>query len=165
MTDIPTRLIVRADSHDRMTGGGHALGFYSSGDAKLMRDASAEIMRLRGEAAYDKCTIDFLKGDSRPDLMMRAIEALGVAQAAWMPIETAPKDGTDILVWPYWSDRQPAQVHWRDMKRTHGRWEITPSFYCAGAVPKHWRPLPASPVPSAQCECPVGMHSIGCKNR
>lgn len=23
----------------------------------------------------------------------------------------------------------------------------------------------ASSVPSAQCECPVGMHSIGCKNR
>jgi hypothetical protein len=67
-------------------------------------------------------------------------------QEAWQPIETAPKDGTDILVWPYWSDRLPAQVHWRDLKRAPGRWEITPSFFCAGAKPTQWMPLPTPPV-------------------
>lgn len=66
--------------------------------------------------------------------------------AEWQPIETAPKDGTSILVWPYWSDEKPAQVQWRDMKRTPGRWEISTSYFCYGANPTHWMPLPEPPV-------------------
>lgn len=68
----------------------------------------------------------------------------------WQPIDTAPKDGTQILVWPYWSSRSPTQVYWRDLQRKPGRWEITPSHYCAGADPTHWMPLPAPPIPSSQ---------------
>lgn len=61
----------------------------------------------------------------------------------WQPIETAPKDGTRILVWPYWSDGLPAEVKWRNMKRTAGRWEYG-GLFC-NANPTHWMPLPAAP--------------------
>jgi hypothetical protein len=63
----------------------------------------------------------------------------------WQPIETAPKDGRKILVWPYWSDGLPESVSWRDMKRTSGRWEGS-GLFCTGASPTHWMPLPAPPL-------------------
>ena len=65
----------------------------------------------------------------------------------WMPIETAPKDGTHIIVGrpgkPVW-----AGVRWRVMLRGRSRWD---SF--VGPVPfepTHWMPLPDAPeVPHA----------------
>jgi hypothetical protein len=77
------------------------------------------------------------------DCMRAALEA--ALSAMWQDISTAPKDGTKILVWPYWPDNIPAAVYWRDMKRTPGRWEITPSHFCFGADPTRWQPLPPPP--------------------
>lgn len=62
--------------------------------------------------------------------------------AEWQPIETAPKDGTRIIVskvnGPVWCN-----VNWRHMIRKPDRWD---SF--VGAVPfepTHWMPLPEPP--------------------
>jgi hypothetical protein len=65
----------------------------------------------------------------------------------WQPIETAPKDGTEI--WLFCPDEQPQQVA--------GYWAADPNgpywAYCeqlvmdvAGeAFPTHWMPLPPPP--------------------
>lgn len=64
----------------------------------------------------------------------------------WQPIDTAPKDGTRILVWPYWSDGIPAAVQWRTMKRVPGRWEVGFGHYAINANPTHWMQLPEPPA-------------------
>lgn len=62
----------------------------------------------------------------------------------WKPIGTAPRDGTRILVWPYWSGDQPvAEVRWRETPCT-ARWESVGGLHC-GAKPTHWMSLPEPP--------------------
>jgi len=66
----------------------------------------------------------------------------------WQPIETAPKDGTNILVYTaygqcevYWGDcgwEQKACIFVED----DGYWN---AFLCV--LPTHWMPLPAPPQP------------------
>jgi len=59
----------------------------------------------------------------------------------WQPIETAPKDGTDILVWwPFWS-KSPEVAAFID-----GEWysECVTSD-STEKPPTHWMPLPAPP--------------------
>ncbi len=60
----------------------------------------------------------------------------------WQPIETAPKDGTNIMLgWPtmtmsgYWAD-------WAGRKS----WVTSRGEYGGSAAPTHWMPLPAPPV-------------------
>ncbi len=83
--------------------------------------------------------------------------------SAWKPIETAPKDGTSVLVWFYgephvavyapiwtpenkrWFVRHPK---WPDSSSWSQVTEIEPNQFqvMAGLVgPTHWMPLPEPP--------------------
>ena len=71
--------------------------------------------------------------------------------AQWQPIETAPKDGTAVLLWlgAPWSEVR--QMWWYDP------WDVwlaagedepdagDERFGCGSAIPTHWMPLPAPP--------------------
>lgn len=70
------------------------------------------------------------------------------AQGAWQPIETAPKDGTDVLLW---EDGEMFVSHWGAVLDHGGRYnawlepnprELEPNP-CA---PTHWMPLLAPPA-------------------
>lgn len=78
-----------------------------------------------------------------PDTLIITDAAQGEAHG-WLPIATAPKDGSRILVWPYWSDGLAAEVEWRTMKRTEGRWEAAGGLHCP-IRPTHWMELPKPP--------------------
>jgi hypothetical protein len=66
------------------------------------------------------------------------------ARSEWRPIETAPKDGTDVLVYcgpdddPMWGiaswDEDAGWVMWWDTGMKGHTW------------PSYWIPLPASPL-------------------
>lgn len=58
----------------------------------------------------------------------------------WQPIETAPKDGTPILVW---IDDHVAEVEW-DEDGWIGVWEDISSS-SGDDYPTHWMPLPEPP--------------------
>lgn len=72
----------------------------------------------------------------------------------WQPIETAPKDGTEIDVWAKNADghqRRITDVCWSRM----GDWDGTdfdgwtgmyPERFCAKYEPTHWMPLPEPPA-------------------
>ena len=64
----------------------------------------------------------------------------------WQPIETAPKDGTFVLVcWPLQGNVMAVAYH--RMLPTP-RWEIRGEFaYLTGTV---WQPLPPPPAPQAE---------------
>lgn len=61
----------------------------------------------------------------------------------WQPIETAPKDGKDILIATQYGVRVGFWDHARE-----GVWSIWPGR--AKATATHWMPLPAPPLSSAQ---------------
>jgi len=69
--------------------------------------------------------------------------------AAWQPIETAPKDGTRVLVYPAWLGEngipQSGDAHWSSFRRkSGGRWES--GAFPIQYQPTHWRPLPQPPA-------------------
>ena len=55
-------------------------------------------------------------------------------QAAWQPIETAPRDGYPILGWHVAWGKYPREVYWT----CHNEWN-------SETQPTHWRHLPESP--------------------
>lgn len=59
---------------------------------------------------------------------------------SWQPIETAPKDGSRVLLWSkHWSASHTGQFY--------GNWWS--SFYEIGpfhSPPTHWQPLPTPPA-------------------
>lgn len=67
----------------------------------------------------------------------------------WQPIETAPKDGTDVLVWgpgckSIVASWNPAETRWSD-----GFWDdgLTDDPWIHAT---HWMPLPAGPAKEPQ---------------
>lgn len=67
---------------------------------------------------------------------------------AWQPIETAPKDGVDIMAWPQPISRQPFVAFWDEARG--GQWSQWPGRDRAN--PTHWRPLPTPPQEIATTE-------------
>jgi hypothetical protein len=61
----------------------------------------------------------------------------------WQPIETAPRDYTDILVV---NDRGQAVVFW---EKVDEKWIVQDHKHCdrplRGSEPTHWMPLPEPP--------------------
>ena len=81
------------------------------------------------------------------------------APAGWQPIETAPKDGSQFLIWtnrigfavvahdqdhPMPTDLVPSGHHLKVDDGKHGPYSIR------GDYPTHWMPLPAAPSPQEQ---------------
>ena len=85
------------------------------------------------------------------DRVREAADALEAARAdGWQPMETAPKDGTRVLLWYEWHDL-PVVGDFR-----HGRWWSVHSLggnlahpngmdWEEVVRPTYWRPLPAPP--------------------
>jgi hypothetical protein len=62
----------------------------------------------------------------------------------WQPIETAPKDGSAILLWPgakIWTDQMTPAIGW--YARGFG-WTCS-SAGASGDIATHWMPLPEPP--------------------
>lgn len=73
--------------------------------------------------------------------------ALASAPAEWMPIETAPKDGTEVLV-VWWGKVVMAWCAGAGASRDGGDWWRSHSLHVVSADhprPTHWMPLPPAP--------------------
>lgn len=62
----------------------------------------------------------------------------------WQPIETAPKDGTAILLWPCWSDEIVYAGKWYDGK-VKNAWVTQWGNQALPGKITHWMPLPEPP--------------------
>ena len=91
------------------------------------------------------------QGEDNADAILSALAAAGYAvEQDWQPIETAPMDGTPVMIgcsrtqsqrWAVWSGGM-----WRDGQDfAGGRISGVPS-------PTHWRPLPAPPVAAKETQ-------------
>lgn len=79
-----------------------------------------------------------------PDLLAEVEKRL---REGWRPIETAPKDGTSVLLFKSSGLTGMTVGNWRRpmSSRTPGYWQTTPGLYAC--EPSHWQPLPAPPAP------------------
>ena len=71
----------------------------------------------------------------------------------WQLIETAPKDGTHIVLFDsnvsQWAfGHFMADVEWANKGKKPGEWMAQPSWFPL-ATPTHWQPLPAPPTAQA----------------
>lgn len=76
--------------------------------------------------------------------------AVSAEPPAWQPIETAPRDGTKILVYI-----QSASLDWRIVARAfdeHDGWYSDPGKH--HVRPTHWMPLPDPPSAALRAESP-----------
>jgi hypothetical protein len=74
----------------------------------------------------------------------------------WMPIETAPKDGTAVLLWRLYDAGQITQAYWRrDTSDGTSAWGGSGWSFGEGCMqPTHWMPLPSPPDLAASPEVP-----------
>lgn len=79
-----------------------------------------------------------------------------MTHGVWQPIETAPKDGTEILVWcksggvarVRWNSYRHDGMDWQDWEMRADRWHaahdpVGDQLYAT--VASHWMPLPSPP--------------------
>ncbi len=100
--------------------------------------------------------------DSMIKMLEWAMEGPSPAPAAWQPIATAPKDGTEMDLWCI-NVRYPSKGNERitNCKWIHDDWGWcmiggTGSFIRIqdrGLEATHWQPLPTPPQADGACEC------------
>lgn len=77
--------------------------------------------------------------------------------AEWYPIETAPKDGTDVLAWwPGLSLAVPCRWTGHGYYSGPGWFQMSYSSASLRCEPTHWQPMPTLPAtakPVIMCTC------------
>jgi hypothetical protein len=97
---------------------------------------SEEQRRVLVVTSYGVRTVDEI------DVLLDELRALR-QQTAWQGMETAPKDGTYILLWwPHWCPQYPIIGRW-----FYGDWDSRWRNSDHGPSPKGWMPLPPAPQP------------------
>lgn len=95
------------------------------------------------KAAWQECSdVPFPLYDSEADAIARAAIA-ALEGSEWRPIETAPRDGTEVLgCWDAPTPEYKARgvLIWDEH---YGNWISIPGHW--RKEPTHWRPLPAPP--------------------
>ena len=90
----------------------------------------------------DRHRAEMREGAAEIDRLTAEIERLRAA-SQWQPIETAPKDGTKVLVWRPYEDKDH-EAHcgvdrWSDVS---GSWWNSRRYQ----QPTQWQPLPSPPT-------------------
>jgi len=81
--------------------------------------------------------------------LRRILTALRTPSQGWQPIETAPKDGSEIDLWA--NGRRRANCRWGVFRWHNGKPQDEPCWgpYMMGEEgplqPTHWQPLPTPP--------------------
>lgn len=93
-----------------------------------------------------KCHMRVPAEDTDPDLVLdECLREICRLKNPWQPIETAPKDGSTILLW----DGVETTGYWKEYSFSPGSWQLamTGSYAQDGDLdnPTHWAPLPEPP--------------------
>jgi hypothetical protein len=79
----------------------------------------------------------------------------------WQPIETAPRDGTSVLVYPpLWNGRSCSVAHYDNDEHAKPFWkrddDMGRSTFSRAVPPTHWMPIPTPPNARNQACEPEG---------
>lgn len=72
----------------------------------------------------------------------RSKAAINAMVPEWQPIETAPKDGTEILIYSRYGDQYVVSY---DDSFIRAPWRIRNEEGLNENIPTHWMPLPETP--------------------
>ena len=120
------------------------------GCVTLADAANLDETTLLAKENFGKTSLDQVKRVLRANGL--ALGGQRVSKLVWNPIETAPKDGTAVLVFGVWfgevdeggDDARDPSPHVAEY--SHGDWFVTGSCVYAGMVTAtHWLPLPTPP--------------------
>lgn len=121
-----------------------------------MKEAADEIDRLREVLEDSQSLLVAMLHEARPATEIEAqivanraalSSPAGSAAEAWQPIETAPKDGTPILITR--PTRHQTEEGWHVVRWDDDWWTCHDGQFDAplrGSGPTHWQPLPAPPA-------------------
>ena len=114
-----------------------------------MKKENDEIAGLAHPGARYECRLGkfgayFHDADAGRDLSLSDVLEILERNAGWRPIETAPRDGTRILVFTHYDKYGPLRVVVGAMF-SHGAWRRTPVTSAEALNPSHWMPLPTAP--------------------
>lgn len=73
-----------------------------------------------------------------------ALRAAVSGEGTWQPIATAPKDGTQVLLWIVGIEPRPRIGYWAQRGDGVGWYGLATQHFFGGNV-THWMPLPAAP--------------------
>lgn len=121
-----------------------------------MPEGKSEIPADIEQIASDIALTDYSKADEPDFAIYMAIAKALLAERQrdrWMPIETAPEDGSDIIVYNpsgegiigeayYWNDNGRGGWWWAG---TYEGEHMEEPMHIRNAWPTHWQPLPAPP--------------------
>lgn len=119
-------------------------GGYASEVDQIMDEAAAELRSLHAELETLRA------GYAAARLEIESLRGKG-----WQPIETAPKDGTFLLLWEQYSTN-PFIGSWLGTRWTvshehvdaEGGWDGANVVDALSMPVTHWMPLPAAPGPA-----------------
>lgn len=135
-------------------------GGYASEMDQAMDEAAAELRRQHARIADLEAQLSAIgAGGVEP---LRPRQCLhGISEpSGWRDIETAPKDGTAVLVYPStWDDRTCSTASWesdRYAKKPRPYWRRDDDLGRVNrsreALTTHWMPMPLPPSPSSADE-------------
>ena len=107
---------------------------------KLVPDVPTSTMVLAGEKALSEH--DFLRMDSAYCAMLATAPTPPVSEDRWLPIETAPKDGSYVLLAGKRREDIASGYWLQSAYAGNGAW-IWPFVH---KYPTHWMPLPEAPA-------------------
>jgi hypothetical protein len=91
----------------------------------------------------DFCTSQCYGAFSRETWLAVRDTAAEMFAPKWLPIETAPKDGTAIDLW--WKGCRYVECYWSEYTAGGGNW-FSESYYGGTIIdPLYWMPLPQPP--------------------
>jgi len=101
------------------------------------------LIRRQHALGYGQCHVDELIAEVE---RLRAQLLAGATPEGWQPIETAPKDGTEVLLLGRWfSQARIVNGLWNSGDAMH-----MPHWMGGIHQPTHWMPLPAPPAPASE---------------
>jgi hypothetical protein len=110
---------------------------------ELVEEAHAKTVRMFGSTMSQQ-TADYMA----ECLLAACLAAEGEPEPqGWQSIETAPRDGTQILIWIVGIEPRPRIAYWADRGMEYG-WFGLQSQHLLGVPVTHWMPLPVPPVAS-----------------
>jgi hypothetical protein len=107
------------------------------------------------QAVIDECVKAAQEAQSRGITYLKPlveIILLTAEQAGWRPIESAPKDGTDILIAVVGMNEMYVVFYDDEPQHPDYVWMTADGPGYHRDLPTHWRPLPDPPLPTAKGE-------------